>query len=459
MDENKKTLTLIGAAVVLAGLALLLAPKRITPEAFLDQGAPFFPEFTDPNEATSLEVIDFDSVSGTARPFKVEFADGRWSIPSHHNYPADGKDRLAKTAAGVIGIKKDDFRSDNVADHEACGVIDPLDAAAGLNGRGQRVTIRGGSGQVLSDVIFGKAVEGREGFRFARVPDQKRVYAVRANVDISTEFKDWIESDLLQVDKVKIDRIQLRDYSINERTLSIDQRENFVLEQKEGVWKANNLKSDQQVDSAKMQSLLTTLDDLTIVGVRPKPPGISASLRKAEGGQLSQADLLSLQSAGFYLTRDGQLMSNEGELQVHTKDGVNYTLRFGEVVYGSGLAVTAGTGERPGEGSSGASQNRYLFLTAEFDPGSVSEPKQPTSTAFLNKPDSLWTEADRADKSLQDAHDRWQRNRETSRTTAETLNARFAGWYYVISAESFQKLRLQRKDIVVKKEDKPKSSE
>jgi hypothetical protein len=57
----------------------------------------------------------------------VTFENGRWTIPSHHGYPADGKDRLAKTAAGLIGLTKDDFRTDNVADHEACGVIDPLD--------------------------------------------------------------------------------------------------------------------------------------------------------------------------------------------------------------------------------------------------------------------------------------------------------------------------------------------
>ena len=65
------------------------------------------------------------------------------TIPSHDDYPADGKERLAQTAAGVIDIKKDEFRSDNISDHEKFGVIDPLSQSAGLTGRGQRVTIRG----------------------------------------------------------------------------------------------------------------------------------------------------------------------------------------------------------------------------------------------------------------------------------------------------------------------------
>jgi hypothetical protein len=455
MEENKKTLIFAGVAAVLALLALVAAPRRITPETFLDQGQPFYPEFTDPNEATTLEVIEFDEATGSAQPFKVTFKDGRWTIPSHHDYPADAKDRLAKTAAGIIDIKKDDFRSDNVSDHEACGVIDPLDETAGLTGRGQRVTVKGANDKVLADLIIGKPVEGREKMRFVRVPEQKRVYAARVDVDISTKFSDWIETDLLQVEKAKIDQVALKDYSINERTLTVEQRDNLVLDLKGGVWKANNMQSTQQVDSVKMKQLLTTLDELQIVGVRPKPEGLSASLKKSEAGQaVSQADIMSLQAKGFYLTRDGQLMSNEGELQVHTKDGVSYTLRFGEVVYGSGLAVTAGAEREGGKGESGAAQNRYLFITTSFNESAFPKPKKPSNTDFLKKPDSLWTDEDHVNQALQNACDKWQRDVDQGRKLSENLNTRFADWYYVISADSFQKLRLKRQDLVVTKEEK-----
>jgi len=454
MKETKKTVLFAGVAIVLAALALIFAPKRITPNAFLDQGEPLFPEFTDPNEAITLEVIEFDEVTGSAKPFKVTFKEGRWTIPSHHNYPADGKDRLARTAAGVIDIKKDDFRSDNLSDHEVCGVIDPCDETAGLTGRGQRVTVKGNNEKVLADLIIGQPVENREGFRFIRLPGQKRVYASRIDIDISTEFKDWIEADLLQVDKNKINRVDLRDYSINERTMSVEQRDDLELSLKDGVWKADRMKSNQQVDSAKMQDLLATLDDLTIVGVRPKPEGLSASLKKESNERnVSQSDILSLQNKGFYFTRDGQLLSNEGELKVQTKDGVNYTLCFGEVVYGSGLAVTAGVDEDRGEGKSSAAQNRYLFVTTEFNEKAFPEPKKPANTDFLKKPDTAWTDEDRANKALQDAHDKWQQDIENGRRLSEELNSRFADWYYVISDDSFEKLHLKRRDLVVKKEE------
>ena len=124
-------------------------------------------------------------------------------------------------------------------------------------------------------------MEGREGFRFVRLPDQKRIYAARVNIDLSTDFKDWIDTDLLKVDKNKIDRVELRDYSINERTLSVVNRDKVILTRQDGTWRADKMKTNEVVDSTKMKELLNALDELTIVGVRPKPKGLSASLRKS----------------------------------------------------------------------------------------------------------------------------------------------------------------------------------
>ncbi len=451
MLETKKTITYVAVALVAMLLAFITAPKRITPDAFLDQGEVFFPDFTDPNEATTLEVIDFDETTAAARPFKVTFRNGRWTIPSHHDYPADGKERLAKTAAGVIDIGKDDFRSDNVSDHERLGVINPLDETAGIPGRGKRVTIKGAGDRVLADLIVGGEVEGRHGFRFVRVPNQNRVYSSRIDVDISTKFEDWIEIDLLKAEKHRIDKVAIKDYSINERTRSVDQRDYFVLSRDGDVWSADKMSRDHKVDSANMEGMLTTLDELTIVGVRPKPPGLSAGLARDGGTQsISQADAVSLSSKGFYFSRNGQLLSNEGEIEVFTKDGVVYTLRFGEVVYGRGDAVTAG-GDENAQDQTGPAENRYLFITAEFDPSTFPEPEPPDDKAFLEKADSLWTDADRENSRRQAAHERWQKDVDEGKALAKELNARFARWYYVISATSYEKLHLTRKDLVVRK--------
>jgi hypothetical protein len=452
MKETKKTVIFAGSALVLALLALITAPAKVTPEAFLDQGEPFFFEFTDPNTATSLEVIDYDNETGETIPFKVVFEEGKWSIPSHYHYPADGKERLAKTAAGVIQLRKDDYRSDNVADHELCGVIDPLDeSVAALEGRGKRVTIRGDNEKLLADIVIGNEIPERDGFRFVRVPGQKRVYAARVNLDISTKFNDWIEADLLKVDKAKIEEMTLKDYSINERTGTVEQRDVLVLDKDGDSWKANKVSANQEVNKTKADELLKTLDELKIVGVRPKPEGLTRELKKtSEGVQISTRDMLSLQSKGYFFTRDGSLLSNEGELQARTADGITYDLRFGEVAYGSGFEVSAGV-ENPEEAENKNAENRYLFITADFDPAYFKEPQAPKNTDFLNKADSLWTDEDRRNKEVYDVHEEWKRKIENGQQLSEMLNNRFAGWYYVISEENYKNLRLTRSDLITEK--------
>jgi hypothetical protein len=161
----------------------------------------------------------------------------------------------------------------------------------------------------------------------------------------------------------------------------------------------------------------------------------------------------SLQSKGFYVGRNGQLLSNEGELQFETADGVRYILRFGEVVYGSGLLLTAGVGGSDESAQSGAAGNRYLFITTEFDSRYFKEPTKPADSTFLEKPDSLWTSGDRENKKIYDDHLRWQNDVQRGQKLSGEMNARFAEWYYVISAESFGKLRLTRADLIRKKTD------
>jgi hypothetical protein len=209
----------------------------------------------------------------------------------------------------------------------------------------------------------------------------------------------------------------------------------------------------KNVDSSKMSSLLGAIDDLKIVGVRPKPPGVSETLRRVEQGlPISQSDVMSLQSRGYYFTRDGRLLSNEGELVVRTDKGVIYTLRFGEILYGRGEAITAGA-KSSDDTESGPGENRYLFITAEFDPSHLPEPPKPDNTDFETKTEEEWTDEDRKNKELADAHKEWEDKFSEGEKLASDLTERFAKWYYVISSDSFDKIHLRRADLIETKAD------
>ncbi|UCD75184.1 MAG: DUF4340 domain-containing protein [Phycisphaerales bacterium] len=467
MNQLAKTAGIVVIAVVLVVLVWATAPVAPELDRFDDQGEPFYPDFTDPLKAASLEVIDYDEESGTARPFKVQFKDGVWSIPSHYDYPADGEDRLAATAAGVIDLKKDVIQSDRGRDHEVLGVIDPLDETTPtLTGRGQRVTLRDQAGAVLADFIIGHEAEGKQGFRYVRLPDKKRTYAVKVDVDLSTRFADWIETNVLDVSSYNITEVQVDDYTINEQTGRVESAGSIQLARDEAnKWRLADLPEGRELDEAKVRSMLSAVSGLTITGVRPKPEALTADLRAKENLNLDLPTRLSLQSKGFFISHDGRLLANEGDVTVGTKNGVRYTLRFGEVLYGEGLAVSAGseneaeTGEfESGEsGETGQTENRYLFVTAIFDeallpPRPVPPAEGAAETESVEEPSEEET-ADPAMSAYEQELAAWEEQVEEGREKAGKLNDRFAAWYYVISAEDFQNIRLDMEQLTKEAKD------
>jgi hypothetical protein len=110
--------------------------------------------------------------------------------------------------------------------------------------------------------------------------------------------------------------------------------------------------------------------------------------------------------------------------------------------------VTAGGQAADADEERGPGANRYLFITADFDPKLIPEPPAAADTSFQQKAESEWSDADRRNKELFDAHEAWKTKVEEGRAKAEELNARFANWYYVIAAEDFEKLRVTRRDLV-----------
>ena len=140
------------------------------------------------------------------------------------------------------------------------------------------------------------------------------------------------------------------------------------------TWDGSGVPADQEVDFVEVNRLVGAIIGTRIAGVRPKPEGITGNLRDAAmAGRISQGDIIDLINKGFYPTADGGLLSNEGELLVRTTEGVLYTLRFGEIVYGRGDAIVLGNDESD-DADAGPGENRYVFITAEFDAAALPEP-------------------------------------------------------------------------------------
>jgi hypothetical protein len=438
MNEPVKTVLFLACAAVLGGLAWMARPADPGRGVIDDTGEQFAPAFTDPLQAFSLEVIEFDEENGTARVFKVARHEGVWSILSHENYAADAENRFADAAAAMVGLTKGVNRSDNRTDHELYGVNDPTEAQAGTTGVGTRITFAGDSGSLI-DLIVGTAVKDSPGQRYVRVPGVDRVYLCSIDLDkFSTDFADWIEKDLLQMSGSDVTGIVVKDYSIDEFSQRVNQNEPLLLtfDARTRAWSLEGLGPDESLLDTRLSEMTRGLSDLEIVDVHRKPAGLSSELRAEDALQLDTEAVTSLQSSGYYIV-GGRLLSNQGETVVRTSDGVQYVLRFGEIADGG----------------------RYLFVTAEFNEGLLEKPEilELPELASLGIDDEATEPAmsesmERARARLTEENDAkqqaYQEKLDAGRDRARELTDRFADWYYVISDEVYENVRFTRPDIV-----------
>jgi hypothetical protein len=323
-------------------------------------------------------VWEFQEATGQMLPFKVQRSpQGLWTIESHSNYPADAKTRMAKAATMVIGLRRERNVSDRTEDHVQFGVVDPSEAKGELKGRGLRVTFKSGD-KVLADLIVGKKEEGKTDVRYVRLPDKKRTYAAKIDVELSTKFEDWIERDLLKASDWDLAEVVFDNYKVDEERRGIVHGDKLRLSKDAASkWVLDGLATSEQTNETRVREVTSTLNDLKIVGVRSKPPALTGDLSLRTGSPREEALVRELARRGFFLANDGKLYSNDGDVFVKTKKGVVYTLKFGDVVYGSGEAVSAGKedgkGEKEGEQKLPAN-NRYLMITARFDDSLLTKP-------------------------------------------------------------------------------------
>jgi hypothetical protein len=413
MNENVKTLTLVAVAAGVVVLAIVTRPSLPggSQESLTNQS--LYKDFTDPLAVTNLEITEYDEGRGEVLPFQVAQVQHKgkalWSIPSHDDYPADAKDQVASAAGGLMGLKVIEMVSDNQGDQREYGVIDPDPKAlkAGQTGVGERVVMKDKDGKTLLALVIGKEVKDRPGLRYVRKVGESPIYVVEAKTDkLSTKFENWIERNLLQISSFDIKQVEVRDHSVDVMRGALYQRGDTAVEYNdsgepkwkliedkkfaplkdrpdEGQWVPVKLAPDQELNSAKLDELKTALDDLKIVDVSRKPAGLSTDLKAAADFKNHRDSVESLAQKGFFaaeLTKgQTELFSNEGEIRVTMKDGVEYVLRFG------GIAGTSPTkkddkakgktaGKEP-EKKEGAGLSRYLFVMAEFNPNVISKPQ------------------------------------------------------------------------------------
>jgi hypothetical protein len=412
MSQNLRTIIFAAVAAVSVGAAAFVsvktAPKPL--DEFAKVGETFYDDF-DINAAGLLELTAIPDGETKPRTFRVEFADGLWRIQSHHGYPAEAKQRLAETAASIIGVERIALAGGK-SKQERFGVLDPEQKdLADPKAAGARIRILDKSKQTLVDLIIGKRAgeevlktqakkkdtgDATKPLHYVRRPDEQETYLARIELNVSTKFSDWIEPDLLKLEADNLRKLEIHNYDVRQaivpvgdgqammRSVKVDPTTLVV--SRDQQWDPWTLKGlDEKTESMrteKVTDVVSILDDMKILGVSPrfksegKPP-LTGDLQlrppaSAAGDLRALSSLIrnvsrDLQDKGFSLEFDpkdftrervqellktkgaipSQLLSQHGEFAAATKEGIVYHLHFGSIVEGSGKELELGGKAKP----------------------------------------------------------------------------------------------------------------
>jgi len=526
MNENKKTITFLVAAIVAVAIATFTSPTKRDPSAKPNlMGQALFESF-DPRAVTGIEIVEVDEEDIQTKSIEVTQTDKGWFIrrPGKADYPANADNQLKDVASILFDLRIIDQAGEGAGEHSKLGVLDPSKADPTQSGIGRLIHLKNNSGSNLASLIIGEEVEGLPSTYFVRKPEQNAVFRVevRNARDVSSKFVDWVEQDFLDLDKFKIRQVTLDNYDVNLAQGQINRSNNpYVLNFADSKWSLSGsaLKDSEELNKEALDAMKDALDDLEIIDVERKPEILVKNLEQGREffnnlrDANNQAVVQSLQQKGFYTIAakdaSGQtvpkVVSNKGEVLVGMESGVEYVLRFGEIYRG------------PEEDENASGDSRYIYAFArvnesllsppELEPlpsaggakgpegekGPVAKPGTPPNFTPPTAPPSITpppppagataktsqkspevTENNSSStKDAQQAKKKAEQDAEVARIKASNarkqgeydakvakarqkvseLNQNLAGWYYVISNDVYEKIRLDRPSFVKSKEN------
>lgn len=387
-------------------------------------------------QIAELRVVTWDDSAGAPKVFEVKMSGGTWTIPSHFDYPADGGSRVGKTSGGVRNVVRGRLATNDPNRHEEFGVVDPLIDDATKKGRGKRVVLKDATGGVLVDLVVGSRASEGEGQFFVRDVNDNAVYVAKLDADISTRFTDWIETDLLKVKAEDVRQLVISDYSVNEQQGTVDERTVTVLKRKDGSsdWESPGLAADKKVGKETVDKIMTQATGLKLAGVRQfnlNWLGRTGFFPVPNPALIARPNSLVVK----FGNKDYALFGNEGRMDVTTKDGLRYSLVFGEISLEDEdkPSTEAEKAKKLAKDvKDGGGHPRYMSVYVAYDPtldeDAIKEAADKAKQAAEAKPD---------DKKPADDKPKTP----PGKARAEKAQARFGRFFYVINDESFKALR------------------
>jgi hypothetical protein len=298
---NKRFVAILAALVLILGGAALYVHQRedsAQPAVSAQLGRPLLKDL----KASDIAGIVVRDANSTLTLVKK---DKNWTIAERNNFPAD-LDKVTELVVNTIELKVGQAEPIGDADRGRLNIVDPNNAGsagpgkAGQAGLATSLAFKAGDGRILAELLLGKKyfrnepagdpVKAIGDGRFVMLPtDPKQVFIVSEPFrTASTASADWIAKDGLAIERVKSMEYKPADgegYMIERATDGSD-------------WKLERV-GGQRLDNAKANSAAYSLAKLEIEDVAASDKDTS--------------------------------LATPSILKVSTFDGMNYTLKIGQM--------------------------------------------------------------------------------------------------------------------------------
>jgi hypothetical protein len=129
-----------------------------------------------------------------------------WVMPGAHNYPADEM-RIHRLLLGLADLKLVEEKTASPAWHGVLDLIDPKDGGGAID-----VQVRDSKGGPIADLLVGKLRPGGPDGRaavYVRDAHDNQAYLATGDLPVDTERKDWLNSEILNLDRARIKQVQV----------------------------------------------------------------------------------------------------------------------------------------------------------------------------------------------------------------------------------------------------------
>lgn len=212
----------------------------------------FYPDLKDKvNDIDSIDIIAPDVTIKLARKNNL------WVVSDKFDYPADFKNikRNLTAFSELVKAEAKTRKKDNFAD---LGVDDIKKESKGL-----KFVARMGS-DPLVDLYIGAHAPGIQDGYFVRSEGDDQVWLARGNIKVNPDLKEWLQSDIISIDKNRMASIHFTPIGGQDFTIWRDDAKKTSF-QLQPVPEGRKIKSPYTVDM-----IAKGLTDLSFVDVLPK---------------------------------------------------------------------------------------------------------------------------------------------------------------------------------------------